>query len=98
MEELLEDSKFFAEIKKMFVQLNLRLDKMDSKSNSLAEKWLDGQDVMLILHISKRSLQSLRDSGTIPYSQDKGSKKIYYKASDIEDYLIKNYKGGFKSN
>ena len=32
------------------------------------EVWIDGQDVMQTLHISKRTLQTLRDSGMLPHS------------------------------
>lgn len=53
------------------------------------EAWIDGQDVMQVLHISKRTLQSLRDNGTLPYSRLNG--KFYYKLSDIESLLEHNY-------
>lgn len=53
------------------------------------EAWIDGQDVMQVLHISKRTLQSLRDSGVLPYSRING--KFYYKLSDIENILESNY-------
>ena len=55
----------------------------------LSGAWFDGQDVMMLLHISKRNLQSLRDSKTLPYSRING--KFYYKADDIKDLLEKNY-------
>lgn len=53
------------------------------------EAWMDGQDVMQSLHISKRTLQTLRDNGTLPYSRVKG--KFFYKLSDIEKMLEANY-------
>ena len=34
-----------------------------SKAEQFQESWIDGQDVMQALHISKRTLQSLRESG-----------------------------------
>ncbi len=37
------------------------------------ESWIDGQDVMQALHISKRTLQSWRDKGILPYSQLKAN-------------------------
>jgi len=52
--------------------------------------WLDNQDVMQALHISKRTLQTLRSNGTLPYSRI-GS-KIYYLRSDILKILSDNYK------
>lgn len=42
---------------------------------------LDGQDVMMKLHISPRTLQTLRSNGTIPYTRI--GRKIYYFRHDI---------------
>lgn len=53
------------------------------------ETWLDGQEVMQLLHISQRTLQTWRDNGILPFSQIKG--KFYYKLSDIENILEKNH-------
>lgn len=60
-----------------------------SELERFKETWIDGQDVMLALHISKRTLQSLRDSETLPYSRING--KFYYKVADIEKLLNSNY-------
>ncbi|MDD2635951.1 MAG: helix-turn-helix domain-containing protein [Bacteroidales bacterium] len=76
------------------------MDKLQSLDNNflelkmeaatpLSEKWLDNQDVILLLKISKRTLQSYRDTNKIPYSQI--GHKIYYRASDVEKFLKKNY-------
>ena len=51
--------------------------------------WLDSQDVMQALHISPRTLQTLRTNGTLPYSRI-GS-KIYYLRGDILKILSDNY-------
>ena len=51
--------------------------------------WLDGSDVMRALHISPRTLQTLRSNGTLPYSQIGG--KIFYKREVLEDLLERNY-------
>ena len=53
------------------------------------ENWIDGQDVLQLLHISQRTLQTLRDNGTLPFSKLNG--KFYYKLSDIEHLLESNY-------
>lgn len=55
----------------------------------LAQLWLDNQDVSMTLHLSKRTLQTLRDNGTLPYSQIKN--KIYYKVSDVNALLESSY-------
>jgi hypothetical protein len=56
--------------------------------------WLDNQDVMQILHISPRTLQTLRANGTLPFSRIKG--KFYYKVSDLEALLNSNYTANLK--
>jgi hypothetical protein len=58
----------------------------------VAENWIDGQEVLLTMKISKRTLQTLRDSGTLPYSRLNG--KFYYKVSDLAAMLQKNYTNG----
>ena len=45
-------------------------------------EWLDNQDVCHILNISPRTLQTLRQNGTLAYSQIEH--KIYYKPEDVE--------------
>ena len=55
----------------------------------LKDTWIDNQDVMQMLHISQRTLQTLRSNGTIPFSKIRG--KFYYKVSDIEKLLQDNY-------
>jgi len=52
----------------------------------LKNAWVDNQDVMQLLHISPRTLQTLRTNGTIPYSKIRG--KFYYKVADIEEEVI----------
>ena len=65
-----------------------------SQLEHFKDAWIDGQDVMMALHISKRTLQNLRDNGTLPYSIING--KFYYKVSDLEKLLESNY-STFKS-
>ena len=48
-------------------------------------EWLDNQDVCQILNISPRTLQTLRDNGTLAYSQI--NRKVYYKPEDVERIL-----------
>jgi DNA-binding transcriptional MerR regulator len=55
----------------------------------LKNKWLTSEEVCHLLGISKRTLQSYRDNEILPFSQNK--RKIYYKASDIDDYLDAHY-------
>jgi hypothetical protein len=54
----------------------------------LNNRWLDNQEVMQLLKISPRTLQSYRDQGILPFTRLGG--KIYYKASDVEAILEAN--------
>lgn len=57
-------------------------------SRKQKSEWLDSQEVCSLLKISPRTLQNLRDTGQIAYSQLE--KKIYYKKEDIHKYIEKN--------
>lgn len=46
------------------------------------QKWLDNQEVCEILNISKRTLQTYRDNGTLAYTQI--GHKMYYRPEDVE--------------
>ena len=85
MEEL---SKDFTLIKEYIMSVK------QSKSTMLNETWMDGQEVMLLLKISKRTLQSMRDNGTLPFSRING--KFYYKTEDIQILLESNYSSSKK--
>lgn len=50
---------------------------------------LDGQDIMQLLHISPRTLQTLRSNRTLPFTRI--GNKIYYHKQDIENLLRDNY-------
>lgn len=62
---------------------------MDNKPIINLEELLDGQDIMQLLHISPRTLQTLRSNGTIPHTRL--GRKIYYRRQDIENILRDNY-------
>lgn len=49
------------------------------------EKWLDNQEVCLMMNITKRTLQTYKDKGLLPYS--KLNRKNYYKISDVQALL-----------
>jgi hypothetical protein len=52
------------------------------------EKLLDNQDLCLMLHISPRTPQRYRSEGGLPFL--KYGQKIYYKASDVKEFIFKN--------
>lgn len=78
-------------------QYNQILTKIDSLASILNEKqrdpkdiFLDNQEFIQLMNISKRTAQSWRDEGKIAFSQIGG--KIYYRMSDIQTLLDENYK------
>ena len=67
---------------------------LNAKEKEPKEKWLDNQELMQLLKISKRTAQHYRDSGLISFSQV--GNKIYYRLSDVETLLNKHYNKAFK--
>ena len=53
------------------------------------EDLLDNQEVMQALHISPRTLQTLRSNGTLPFSRI--GNKLFYRKQDINTILSSNY-------
>ena len=51
------------------------------------QKWLDNQEVCEILNISKRTLQTYRDNGTLAHTQI--GHKMYYRPEDVERLINK---------
>ncbi len=83
MDVIIFESQAFREIDG---KLTTILRKVSEQKSYQGETWLDNQEVCKILKISKRTLQSYRDEGILPFSQV-GS-KIYYKRSDIDKKLL----------
>ncbi|MDL2312867.1 helix-turn-helix domain-containing protein [Bacteroidales bacterium OttesenSCG-928-B11] len=77
------------EFRKYLIQTgNPVLDENPHEETDL-EDWIDGQSVMQTLHISPRTLQTLRSNGTLPYSRI--GRKLYYRRNDILKLLSDNY-------
>lgn len=53
------------------------------------QKWLDNQEVCELLKISKRTVQTYREKGLLPFSQI--GHKMYYRPQDVEE-VFKNLK------
>ena len=60
------------------------------------EQWLDNEAVCKRLGISKRTLQSYRDTGKIPFSMI--GHKCYYKESDVTELLNSNNEWTMEEN
>lgn len=64
--------------------------KLEEKQKSPEDIFLDNQEFLQLMNISKRTAQTWRDEGKVSFSQI-GS-KIYYRMSDVQHLLDKNYK------
>ena len=65
-----------------------RMDRIRERSeDKTMNKWLDTQDVCQMLNICPRTVQTLRDNGTLVYTQI--SHKTYYKPEDVMAIVAK---------
>jgi hypothetical protein len=78
---------------RVFNDLSGRLETIETKAVRMhrdqadlrLKKWLDNQEVCETLAISKRTLQSYRETGLLPYSIIRH--KIFYKPDDVQKLL-----------
>ena len=77
-----------------YQDLVTRLDdiskKLSSKEKATKEAWLDNQEFMQLLKVSRRTAQNYRDTNLIAFSII--GNKIYYKVSDVEELLNRHYR------
>ena len=90
MEVIMIEARTFEAMRERFEAFANRIDELAEQNGEKSlNNWMDNQDVCQILNITKRTLQTYRDSGIIPYTQI--GHKIYYKPEDVER-IIKNLK------
>ena len=64
--------------------------KIRNRKDAILEKWLDNQEVCEIIGISKRTLQTLRDTGKLAFTMIEH--KIYYRPKDVEVFINNHIK------
>lgn len=73
-----------------FDMLGEHIDNLQKKRNNIdGEELLDNQDLLQMLKISNRSLQRYRSIGKLPYYTISG--KLYYKLSDIHQFIRESF-------
>ncbi|MDG1954127.1 MAG: helix-turn-helix domain-containing protein [Polaribacter sp.] len=87
MEAIILSTKQYTDLVNRLEALNKKLEEKQKKPEAT---FLDNQEFIQLMHISKRTAQTWRDSEVISYSQI-GS-KIYYRMSDVQKLLDTNYK------
>lgn len=82
MEILIIQKEAFEEMAAMFSRFAERVDALLAKQGGKSlNRWMDNQEVCQQLNISPRTLQTLRDNGTLAYSQI--NHKVFYKPEDV---------------
>ena len=85
----------FADRKKQpVIQSVGRVDALCVPLRRKRDKWLDNCETCRLLNVSARTMQTYRDTGKLPYSQI--NNKIYYKASDVETFLLNQVRDNSK--
>lgn len=62
----------------------------NNDKDAILEQWLDGQEVCKIPDVTKRTLQTLRETGKIAYKMVKH--KTYYRPKDVQVFLDNSIK------
>lgn len=76
----------FQEMKMTLKHFSTRIRQIVGKTlTKNTEEWLDNQDVCTFLKISPRTLQNLRNNGSIPYTRIE--RKIFYNKRDIWNFI-----------
>ena len=85
MEIINIEAKTFETMLSKFESFATRMEYLCRLYGNTESEWMDNQDVCMLLNISPRTLQTLRDNGTLAYTQI--NHKTYYKPEDVEKAL-----------
>lgn len=82
MEVLIIQKEAFEEMTVKFSRFTERVDALLEKQGGKSlNGWMDNQEVCRQFNVSPRTLQTLRDNGTLAYSQI--NYKVFYKPEDV---------------
>ncbi|MDN3605857.1 MULTISPECIES: helix-turn-helix domain-containing protein [Kaistella] len=83
--------------KEQFEGLIAKIDDLsrnfNSRNGSKQDQFLDNEEFITMMKISRRTAQTWRDEGKISFSQV--GNKIYYKLSDVEKTMQEHYNKSF---
>ncbi len=92
MEAVILSKEQFSNLQNTLEELKVKIDTISKKPQ---EVFVDNQEFLFLMKISKRTAQTWRDEGKISFSQV--GNKIYYKMADVEELLQKHYVKAFKN-
>lgn len=83
MEVVVIDKATFERMLSGFENFAKKVERLCREHEDLGEReWLDSDDVCRLLGISPRTLQTMRENGTLAYT--KISHKVYYRPEDVK--------------
>ena len=91
MDAIILSSDQYQAILNKIEEINIRIQTAHAAPG---ESFVDNQQFLQLMKVSKRTAQTWRDEGKISFSQV--GAKIYYKLSDIETMLKEHYKKSFQ--
>lgn len=94
MEIINIEARTFEAMMERFEALTQRVETICKDYNGNERKqWLDSQEVCIILNVSKRKLQYLRDKGELGYTMI--AHKVFYRPEDVQGMIerFSNRKG-----
>ena len=77
----------------LLTKLETISNQLGTKADTKKETFLDNQEFLQLMKISKRTAQTWRDEGKISFSQV--GNKIYYKLTDVDKLLHEHYNKAF---
>lgn len=77
-------------LEKMHALCILIEDTSNRHKTKMLGDWIDNQEACLMLGVSSRKLQTLRDGGKIAYTRIE--RRVFYRKDDITRYLENNLK------
>ena len=87
------EKQLFEELVRKFEYFEHRVMEICNRENDRTlHKWMDNQDVCRYLNISPRTLQTLRDNGTLPFSQILFLKSITRYSTSRKMYRVSSRK------
>ena len=88
--EIEEIREFLDRVSGKLDALERKIDRLTTRQNCMnGDELLDTQDLCLLLKTSKRTLVRYRNNGVLPFHNLEG--KVYYKLSDIHEFIRKSF-------
>lgn len=86
MEMIVIENRVWEAMRERYGLLKQEISELSRQSEKKRlRKYYDNQDVCLLLHISKRTLQNYRNSGKLPFTRLQN--KIYYTPDDLAKFI-----------